>query len=244
MLRGLIAVLLSMASSPIGDGSSVVVTVEDRSTGKRCVESALVAATSDGGESRDIELTGKASVAVDLDATRVWQLRARTDGCWSTTATWTASGTNEITIELFSAATLQGEFIAAAGERLVDLRGSAFRMVANRNKSSEPEQLDCELNAPKWQCTVPAELAVDVRLEPQGFAPVYLWNVNAEPGERRSIEGQKLIAGASLAGWVEDPDADPLAGATVTLAPLQLEHEGAARAVAAQHRVTANARGF
>lgn len=237
------AVLLLILLAPAAHAGAVHVTVTDRSEGRRCLDKAVVAAIPEGGgDALTAPVNGL--VSVDLDAAHSWQLRVTSDGCWSTTATWIASGSNEIALELFSSATLHGEFATEPGQRPDALQASIFRIAAGRNNLSEPEPLDCMLELPKWQCTVPAELPVDVRLEPRGFAPVHLWSVTAKPGERRGIERQTLIAGASLAGWVENPDSEPVPGAVVTLAPLQPEGDDAARSIAAQYRVTTNARGF
>jgi hypothetical protein len=222
---------------------SVQVTVTDRSEGRRCFDKAAVDATPEGGGDA-ITTPVDGVIRIDLDAAHSWQLHATSEGCWSTTATWVRAGGNEVALELFSSAMLHGEFATEEGQRPDALHASAFRIAAGRETLSEPEPLDCVLDVPKWQCTVPAELAIDVRLEPRGFAPVHLWSVTAKAGERRNIERQMLVAGASLAGWVEDPDSEPVAGAIVTLAPLRSESDEVARAVATQHRVTTNARGF
>jgi hypothetical protein len=231
------ALLIVALITPLVHAGPVRVTIEDQSVAQHCSEKAVVLAIPDNGDAIEVR------TPIDLDPARSWQLRATSDGCWSTTATWIASGGNDIALELFSSATLHGEFTTERAQQPEAVQASAFRITTGRNNLSEPEPLDCVLDLPRWQCTVPAELPIDVRLEPRGFAPVHLWSVTAKPGERRNIERQALIAGASLAGWVENPDSDP-AGAIVTLAPLQAEHDDAARAVAAQHRVTTNARGF
>jgi hypothetical protein len=245
MLRGLTAstpVLLVLVLAPALHADAVRVSVQDRSAGKHCLENAVISAVPEGGDAISAPVAGVTSI--ELDAARSWQLRAKRDGCWSTTTTWIAPGTNEIAIELFSAASLQGEFTTETGKRPDVLRAFAFRTTTRPSNLPEPEALDCLLQLPKWQCTVPAELQLDVRLHVEAFAPVYLWSITARPGERRNIGSQKLIAGASLAGWIENPDSDPVAGAVVTLAPLQAEHDSAARAIATQHRVVSNARGF
>lgn len=236
-VAGFLGTLLIAAAVHAGE---VRVTVNDRSAARHCIGSAGISAVPDGGSDTTIDIPlrpGQRSIAITLDDDQPWRVRARSDQCWSTTATWVASSGGNISVELFSSATLHGVFTTAPEKPPTALRASAFRIAPDQNNAaplSEAEPLDCSLDLPKWHCTVPADLSIDVRLEPQGFAPAYLWNVVAQPGERRGVGPQKLVAGASMTGWVQDAEGIPLAGAIVTLAPLQPEHPAAGRAIAAQ----------
>lgn len=227
--------------------AEVRVTVNDRSTGRHCAEGVVLSAVPEDGNPAPIDAPlADHSATITLDDARPWRVSARKDGCWSSTMTWIPASGNHLTLDLFSSATLHGEF-TAVDQPSMSLRGSVFRVVANQSSAARwpaAEPLDCTVDLPKWQCTVPAELPIDVRLEPQGFAPVYLWDATAQADKSRDTGTQKLIEGASLAGWVEDPDAAPLSSATLTLSPLQPEHPEAGRVVAAQHRATTNSRGF
>lgn len=253
MLRNLnplaagVVTMLFVAAVPAA--AEVRITVNDRSAGRYCAEGVVLSAVPEEGDPTPIDVPlgpHHGPTVLTLDDARSWRVFARKDRCWSSTATWIPSSGNHLTLDLFSSATLQGKFTAADRPSML-LRASVFRIVADQSSAarwSAAEPLDCSVDLPKWQCTVPADLPIDVRLEPQGFAPVYLWDAAVQPDKSRDTGTQKLIEGASLAGWVQNPDAAPLAGATVTLSPLQPEHPEAGRVVAVQHRVTSNPQGF
>lgn len=249
-LNALAAGFVALFVSASAAAAEVQVTVNDRSAGRHCSKGVVLSAVPEEGDPNPVEVPlgqHHGPTVITLDDARSWRVFARKDRCWSSTATWIPSSGSNLTLELFSSATLQGKFTAAADRPSMVLHASLFRIVADQSSAarwSAAEPLDCSVDLPKWQCTVPADLPIDVRLEPQGFATVYLWDAAAVPEKSRDMGTQKLIEGASLAGWVQDPDAAPLAGATVTLSPLQPEHPEAGRVVAAQHRVASNARGF
>lgn len=243
---GLVAMLLVATAVHTAE---VRITLNDRSSGRHCGDGSVLSAVPEEGDREPVEVlvSHPSSTVVTLDDTRPWRVSVRKNGCWSSTATWVPSSGSQLDLDLFSAATLHGTFTDVADQRSMPLRASMFRIVPDRNSAAgwpAAEPLDCSVELPKWRCTVPADLPIDVRLESEGFAPVHLWKVNLRPDQSRDAGPQKLIAGASLAGWVQDPDAGPLAGATVTLSPLQPVHPDAGRAVASQHRVVSNARGF
>lgn len=235
----LVALLLVVAT--IASARTVRVAIDDQSHGRRCSQDARIVA-----EAGATKVHGTPA-ALDLDDAQAWRVRAEASDCWSRTATWigTNSG-DELTLALHDAASLEGTFVLARGELVQELAASAYRTAETKSRAplAEPEPLTCRVSDDRWQCVVPAGLKLDVRLEPQGFAPVYLWNVQLSAREKRTSDPQKLVRGASVAGWVETPDETPLAGAVVTLAPLVVEHEQADRLRAAEHRAITNERGF
>ena len=58
-------------------------------------------------------------------------------------------------------------------------------------------------------CALPA-VPLDLKIEPEGFAPVFFWNLQGKPGELRSLGPISLLAGASIAGRVVDGAGHPL----------------------------------
>jgi hypothetical protein len=87
-------------------------------------------------------------------------------------------------------------------------------------------------------------LPIDVRLEPEGFAPVYAWSIVATPREIRETDRYPLVAGSSLAGWVEAADGSPLPDAAVTLARLEPVQPEPGRTAPLRYSAKTNARGF
>lgn len=245
-----VALLATSAPTRVMWADEVRVSVTDRSAGQNCIDGAVLTAVADDRRISPVETVvarARQPAVLELSNDQAWQLRLRSENCWSTTSTWIPRSANELSLELFSSAVLEGEFVLRAEKPPRTLQASAFRVPQDQNsvaQLAEAEPLDCLLAFPKWTCSLPAELPVDVRLEPQGFAPLYVWNVTMAPAGRRDLGPQKLVAGASVAGWVQNAEGVPLADATLTLASLQPEHPGAARAVATQHRVRSDARGF
>ena len=83
---------------------------------------------------------------------------------------------------------------------------------------------------------------LDLRIEAAGFAPVYLWRF-----ERDIIPPLKLIAGASVSGWVTAPSKTDLGNITVRLIPATATWQTAESAEEQKlqsRSVRANAEGF
>lgn len=78
--------------------------------------------------------------------------------------------------------------------------------------------VSCAQAQGKWNCPAPAA-TIDVRLEADGFAPVYLFGIAAEDNAPRRIA---LERGASISGWVESSKG-PVANAKVTIKSLTRE---------------------
>lgn len=70
--------------------------------------------------------------------------------------------------------------------------------------------VSCIADGRKWTCPIPA-IAVDLRLAADGFAPVYLWDI--DDTETRRVT---LARGASISGWVESANG-PVAEAGVAI---------------------------
>ncbi|HEY0160506.1 MAG TPA: carboxypeptidase-like regulatory domain-containing protein [Thermoanaerobaculia bacterium] len=248
MRHALLLLAIAFTSAAL-DAAEVRVTIDDRSADARCVKQqlAVIATPAAGQPSRFPIPPDHAAATIALPQGDAWELRVAADGCWSSTETWVAADGRGVVIETFAAATLRGAFWRTSSGAPPRLRAYAFRTNAQPSRSPadvEPEPLECWLDYPAWRCDVPAELAIDVRLEPEGFAPLYAWNITARPGEVREAERYTLVRGSSLAGWVEDADGKPLRDAALTLAVLQPEHPDAGSTSPLRHVARTNARGF
>ncbi len=77
------------------------------------------------------------------------------------------------------------------------------------------------------RCTVPAGVVLDLKIQPAGFIPHYLWSLEVEPAQSLDLGSFELRAGASLAGWVSVPEASEDRGAaSVELSPRVLGWQG------------------
>jgi len=101
----------------------------------------------------------------------------------------------------------------------------------------------CATDGAQWRCDVPAT-ELDLRLEAEGFAPVYVWNRDLREKDA-DLGAIKLDLGASLAGWVVRPGGDTVS-ADVELRPAAVAETGAVteRLNAQASKVKTNARGF
>lgn len=251
-MRGALRLLAITAASAALSAAEIRVTIDDRSADARCLKQsvAVVAtpASAAGGEATRFAVpSGEGAATLTLPQSDAWELHVAADGCWSSTETWAVADDPNVTIQAFAAATLHGAFVRTSSGSPARLRAYAFRtttQIARSAVDAKAEPLDCSLDYPKWRCDVPAGLPIDVRLEPEGFAPLYAWSVTATPGETLETERYTLVRGSSLAGWVEDAEGKPLRDAAVTLAALQPEHPDASRTSPLRHVARTNARGF
>jgi hypothetical protein len=81
-----------------------------------------------------------------------------------------------------------------------DLNAKAVRMPVG----SRP----CRIDQASFSCEVPAGTA-DLKLEAEGYIPVYLWDVAVPRGGSVALKELALERGASISGWVE-PSTRPL----------------------------------
>ncbi|MEM8997455.1 MAG: carboxypeptidase-like regulatory domain-containing protein, partial [Acidobacteriota bacterium] len=84
---------------------------------------------------------------------------------------------------------------------------------AGRRGHSEEQfgVFECSNGGSRWQCPLPQGKA-DVRLQAEGFSPVFLWNLEV-PHELGRID---LVPGASVGGWVVvEGSNDPTAAVAV-----------------------------
>jgi hypothetical protein len=242
-------VIAIVLAAPLAGAAELRVTIDDRSPGRRCTGDAIVTAVADddsGASKVAAERAPGAVTVLRVEGDRPLRVRAVSEGCWSTTAIWVPQSDPTVALQTFASATVHGSFAVGSERPPGALQASAFRIARDRERvlPADPEPIDCTLDFPRWHCVIPAELALDLRVEPAGFAPAYFWDLTAQPREQRDVGQQKVIAGSSLAGWVEDADRDPVRNATVSLSVLQNEHGDAGRAAAKQYVAKTNARGF
>ncbi|MGZ5445220.1 MAG: carboxypeptidase-like regulatory domain-containing protein [Thermoanaerobaculia bacterium] len=186
---------------------------------------------------------------VQLAAGPVWEIAIDADGCWSETALVPGGG-GALTLALHRAAIVSGAFesdlkTGPDGE----LRGLIFpqqRGGAGESLGVNGLATRCELDYPQWQCGVPADVPLDLRLELPGFGAVHYFGIAAAVGPAKKLPPQPLLAGATLSGWVEDSARLAVPNAKLTLYPMQVQaHFGETAGLAARGQVaTANAKGF
>jgi hypothetical protein len=191
---------------------------------------------------------GVTTYPLPLAPGHTWQIGIAAPGCWAETLTWSSgAGATPLQLHLERAGTLQGTFQSEHVPTDLQTRLFPISAAARGEPLLEGLPAPCRLHWPNWQCSVPANRPLDVRLHAAGFAPVFFWDVRVGPDEVAQLPPRRLERGASVAGWVEDPNGDPEENARVSLLPLEATGAGATakqRANARTLKTRTDARGF
>ncbi len=185
---------------------------------------------------------------LQLSGEAVWEITTEAEGCWSETVHSGSDGA--LTLALHRAATVSGVFESDANAKTDgELRGFVFRTRPGGAEDSPGVNglaTRCKLDFPQWRCAVPADVQLDLRLELRGFGAVHYFAVKAAEGGMHKLAPQRLVPGATLAGWVEDSDGVAVPKAKVTLYPMQVHaYSGETEGLAVRrHVTTANVKGF
>jgi hypothetical protein len=119
----------------------------------------------------------------------VWNIQAEAHGYWSPGSEVAVGreSPGDVALTLWPAASLHGAVRAAPGDPLprhLDVRLSAVTAGPTAQASPRPgpsrADLRCAIAGARWSCQGPAGL-FDVRLEAEGYAPRYAWDVSLAP---------------------------------------------------------------
>lgn len=143
----------------------------------------------------------------------VWLVQAFAPGYWTEGAEVTAGGQapSAARLAFWPASSLQGGVTPAPSEtlpRTIDVKlysHSASAAQGANGQASLPQQdpaqaeLICPISGGKWSCAGPAGV-FDVRIEAEGYAPRYVWDVNLKPGENSDLGQTQLQRALSVFG--------------------------------------------
>lgn len=126
--------------------------------------------------------------------------------------------------------------------RVSPLEVSADQEIPGRcvpiSRSDAPPSIHCEL----------PEGVLDLRLQPEGFVPLYAWDLRIDPDRTARLPDLVLRRGASLVGRIETEDGAPAASAEVLMEPAVSDPMARAhlghRMKALTFRSTTNDRGY
>lgn len=155
--------------------------------------------------------------SLDLADPHAWSLTVESPNCWAAPARVPPSPTPAaVELTLWPRATITGPMTA--------IDGGAVPLTLRVRVASPPDRrpgfeavVPCPVSQGVWSCSVPAT-DIDLRIEAEGFVPVYHWNIRITPGETKKLSATRLTRGASLAGWADVP-AGPIEGIEVELVP-------------------------
>src|SRR5260221_650411 len=141
-----------------------------------------------------------------VDVAAPLQLTLVSKRCWAPQVT-IAPDTGVIDLPVWAAATIRGTFAfreGAADPKKVTLRlsGSSDGKARNDSQKFGTFETPCTVRDKQWQCALPAGIALDARLEAEGFIPIYFWDVTSSAHEVLDLGAVELRRGASVRGWV------------------------------------------
>ena len=215
LTRLLFAVVVGL-SGAVSAGAADLTIRTGREGAPPCDGSILVEPLCDGASCpAAIEIApAAANRSLALADTMKWRARLQSSNCW-------AAPLDRITeaheIVLWPLRQLSFTVSNTPGSLQARLTSAA---------SSLNAAVSCAQSDGKWTCPAPAA-TIDVRLEADSFAPVYLFDFAADDNTPRRVA---LERGASISGWVESSKG-PVASAKVTIKSPARE-------------VTTNSRGF
>lgn len=223
------------ASTP-DSASSFDVTIVVRSAASALPEKASVElAAVDAEEVPSVKTTvpleaGRGSVTVPVDTRWKWRVEASAEGFWSpatVVAPGSADAPSVVPISLWPAAELEGIIAQPTGTSPVAKLRIRFAP-SPATKQAAPGQpegtfwVTCPVSREQKieQCSGPAG-AWNLRLDAASFSPLFIWAVQATPGEMLDLGRVVLKPGGALSGRVVTAvgPADP-AKTTVELRPL------------------------
>lgn len=135
------------------------------------------------------------------------------DGCcWTAPRSLTVGSTPvHLQLEVRAAAEIAGSLQTSRQEALPDsLTLTLLPRKEERSPAARDQaQVHCPVRGSRWRCRVPAGL-IDLRLRARGFLSEYRWGVRAVTGGVLDLGVLQLRRGASVTGWVETDDAQPI----------------------------------
>lgn len=211
----------------------------------QCLEGAEVRLTPEGGgEPRVVQVAAGSPIAqIPLPQRSPAVVEARRAGCWGDRRSWAPGDVGELALPMFQAATVTGEFTGAAAARVREVHAQVYLRSADPLPQPSLDNSECTVAQARWACTVPANVAFDLRLDVPGFASSYFWDL-ALDDPSRDLGSADLVPGASIAGWIADPATKPLANARVTLYPMASRHVRPEQSAATLRTVRSGRRGF
>jgi hypothetical protein len=249
-LRAVPLVVLALCNSLSAAGVEVTVTTAEAARG--CLAGAvIVAAPDERGARVEVPLEPAAPTrTLQLADAREWTLSVSRADCWSETRHWLSGDEASLTLRVYNLARVSGVFETGKPAALpARLTAVVYPQDADPGSSSAQRaaglRTSCTLKNERWQCEVPANLPIDLRMDVPGFAAVRYWDIAVPAGTMRELEPSVLRPGASISGWVQDPREKPVARAGVTAIPVGLTAGQTRQRTAVRLFTTrTNARGF
>lgn len=136
-------------------------------------------------------------------------------GCWLETTLYRAE-TAPAVIEVWPHAMLSARF---EGVKSIPSTVRVVFVDVTAGENDDLQEIDCSTEELVARCNLPALRSMHLRLESDGFAPVYVKNVMIKEGETEQVGPAQLVPAYRVDGRVISRDGRPIRDAQVRLLP-------------------------
>lgn len=247
MRRSLSAVLAALVYAHSAPAREITVTARPVIADSRCtIEAFALHNGSEDGARVAIEppLIVTSPVVTTLTVSdEARQLSAVTEDCWANRVALSDS-TDAVTVDMWPAGVVRGKYAMARGTRQPRvIAGTFVDATAERNDGAVAEHsLQCTMQSEVWQCSVPAQRPLHLKLTIDDFAPIYLWDLIVR--DTTDTSDQTLAPGGSVVGRVSGPMDQPIENARVVLVAATSAQQPAADRQLTSLRARSDAKGY
>ncbi len=198
--------------------------------------------------SLEIDVPGR--VDIDPLVASGARLRIEGEGLWSPEVTVEGAKSGPVTLAVYPTGEIRFRSASDAHpDAVTAVFASSLRADLIRPEEPfESAEEACTLGKRDLTCSLPAGI-LDLRLEADGFAPIYRWETEVSRGGSHAGGVLRFVRGTSVAGWVHDADDRPLADVEIDVQPFLVaarhsDPEAIHRALRGSRSVTTSDRGF
>lgn len=234
-----------------GRAHAVPFVVSVRDLGKESFTAKVRIDNEAGTMLKETEVRVPGSITADIPSGIVVRLRATATDRWSEERFVLVSDeTGEVTIDLWPAAVIGGQFDARSSIRSIALEAQQAKesTIIGGNLPPLPQvRVNCPVERTgRWRCRLPAG-SLDLAIRAEGFAPEYFWRKALPPSRVIDLGMIRLIRGASISGFVHVESASAASSrsaVTLTLRPMMPANSESPRIDLIARQVTTNTKGF
>jgi Carboxypeptidase regulatory-like domain len=185
-----------------------------------------------------VSIDGRASIAIVAISETAVSLTPITDDCWSGTVPVTESG---VTFDFYPLGTVRGAF---ANEPPKSIAASFVDAATARNDTDRADEhrAQCSIDSKTWQCSVPAQRPLHLKVQAGDFAPIYLWDLDVRGTADTGVH--RLARGGSVVGRVLDQNGRAIENARITLVAVTAAHQPAPDQQLLRRDSRSNAKGY
>jgi hypothetical protein len=242
-MRSFAFVLTILTAVPLA-ADELVLEFLPASVSLRC-EVTAVSVTSPSGKATDVlaqpVVVGSSAVSVRVNVRSLpAEVVPVATGCWAARQL-VADATIPLVVKMWPAATVLGGIsFEGKAEEARQITASFF----DASGDSDAEAVACTVEAKVWRCSVPAGRPLHLKVAIDDFAPVFVWDVSAQPAAVQDTGIHTLVRGAAIAGRAVLERGRPAANANVRLLLLTSGGQSPLDRAAKRLQIRTNASGY